>query len=357
MSNSTVSKLDFYRDFILSMISIVFGRLYPSLKVPFVDLSSNTAIITGGNSGIGLQIALEMARQGATVYLACRNPSKAMQAASEIAQRIPASSGHVHVLSLDTSSLSSVRSFAEMVRNLNTKIDLLFHNAGIGGSTPGKDFTSEGFPLHYTTNFLGSFLLTHLLEPYLADDARVILTSSTGQYNGTFSSTFSLNSIKEHLEPGFHAPVAAVKAGKTTADSDVYFAFTKLLQDHIDRKAKEAGNKPKRIVHAFAPGFTMTPIFGKYTVKNFWDDPPFWILTVTTFLATDVSQGAATAVWLASTQDDVVVGEGNGGGYWDRITRRLSSVDMMDQDIVERMWLRWEADAGIDGGDDGLQAL
>jgi NAD(P)-dependent dehydrogenase (short-subunit alcohol dehydrogenase family) len=355
MSNNTASRLAFMRDLILSMITLACGRLYPTLKPPPADLTGKVAVITGANSGIGLQIALEMARQGATVYLACRNPSKAVEAASQVTTRVPASIDRVKTLSLDTSSLSSVREFVETWKYFNTEIDLLFHNAGISGPPNGQTFTTEGFPTIYATNFLGSFLLTYLLEPYLSEDARVTLTSSTGQYSGAFSTTFSLGSTKERLEPGFHVPVAAVKAGAHANDSVAYgnskamqAAFARLLQDHFDRKANEAGKQNRRVAHAFSPGFTHTPIFAKTTVKTIWDDPLFWILTVTTFLATDVSQGAATGVWLASTQDRDVVGRGMGGGYWDRMTRRLSSVDMMSKEKLERLWVRWEADAGVE---------
>ena len=66
-----------------------------------------------------------------------------------------------------------------------------------------------------------------------------------------------------------------------------------------------------------------------------------------TVLAVDVSQGAATGVWLACTNDEAVGGQGMGGGYWYRMTRRLSNIDMMTKETVERFWVRWEADAGV----------
>ena len=64
-------------------------------------------------------------------------------------------------------------------------------------------------------------------------------------------------------------------------------------------------------------------------------------------LATDVSQGAATGVWLATTRDKVIAGVGIDGGYWESMTRRATMVDLMGTEMLERFWIRWEADAGI----------
>ena len=337
------------------MIDLAFGGFFPTLTVPPANLTGKIAIITGANSGIGLQIARCIARQGATVYLACRNTSKANEAASQITSENPSCKDRVHVLSVDMSLLSSIRDFADTVKDNNLKIDLLFHNAGVVSAPAGKEFTSEGFPMLYATNFLGSFFLTHLLEPCLAPDARVIFTSSTGQYSGGFSSTFSLQSIKDRLEPGFHVRVRALKDSGSPPDGATYAqtkcmqaAFAKLLQSHFDRIDKDSGNQARRVAHAFSPGFTMTPIFEHVSAKSLWEDPTFWILKATTALATNVSQGAATAVWLAGTMENEVVDVGHGGGYWLRMTRRLSNADMMSQSTLERLWVRWEADCGIE---------
>ena len=355
MSAPVPSRFDYLRDLTLSIAALALGRLYSTLKPPPADLYGKVAIVTGGNSGIGLEIAHELARRGCTIYLACRNISKAEAAVSGIVSQVTGSGGRVEALVLDTSSLDSVRGFARNWKTLNTKIDLLFHNAGIGTAPAGQEFSPDGFPVIYETNFLGSFLLTHLLEPHFAPGVRIIMTSSSSQYTSSFTSTFSLGRIVGNLEPGFHVPAGAVKPKNPSRDSAVYtqtkamqVAFAKLVQSHFDRKAAEAGLASRRIAHAFSPGFTATPIFGQLTETGFFADPPFWLLKMTnTVLATDVSQGAATGVYLACSDDEAVVGKGAGGGYWDRMTRRISNIDMMSKDLVERFWVRWEADAGV----------
>ena len=354
MSNSTVSRVEVYRDYALSMLVVVCGRLYPTLHLPAADLRGKTAVVTGANSGIGLYTAHELVRMNATVYLACRNGSKAQEAVSQITSAIPNSVGRVKTLTLDTSSLSSVRECAREWKNAKSNIDILFHNAGIAYVPARERFTLDGFPLIYATNMLGSFLLTHLLVPYLSADARIIFNSSTANYFCDFTSTFSLRAVRHCMEPGFHAPKAAVKSDGDASDSATYgnvkamqLAFAKLLQHRWDAAAKASGTKNRRSVHAFTPGYTMTPIVAKLAPRSLWEDLPFWMLTVTTYLATDVSQGAATAVWLATTNDEAVIGEGMGGGYWDRMTRRVTKVHLMSRERLEQFWIRWEADAGV----------
>lgn len=129
-------------------------------------------------------------------------------------------------------------------------------------------------------------------------------------------------------------------------------AFAALLQNRFDRSAAAAGTGPtegRRIAHAFNPGFVRTDIFDKAGDFTFFAEPYYWLLKrIMPVVAVDAGQGAATAVWLACTEKESVVGEGRGGGYWDRMTRRLSSVDMMRKEDVERFWVRWEADAEIE---------
>ena len=354
MTASTASRFAVARDIAWALLALVFGRLYPTLKTPPTDLTGKVTIITGGNSGIGLAIALALARQGSTVYLACRSMSKAEKAISQITSQVPAAKENVKALILDTSSLDSVRAFATNWKRLSTRIDLLFLNAGIGAPPAGQKFSVDGFPLVYATNFLGSFLLTYLLEPHLSNYARVILTSSLGHYFTSFSPNFSLNSKRETAEPGFHFPGSSSEGASGEwayyQTKAMQVVFAKLLQDHFDRKAAEAGvtTGHRRIVHAFAPGFVNTPIL-ECLKPGVFPNPVGWFLyMMIDVIGVDPGQGAVTGVWLACTKDLAVVEEGSRGGYWDRMSRRVSTVDLMNQDEVERFWVRWEADAGIE---------
>ena len=142
-------------------------------------------------------------------------------------------------------------------------------------------------------------------------------------------------------------------------------AFARLLQQRWDKQAsksdadseQEVVVKGRRTAHAFTPAFTMTPIFGKFQTGSSFlvdllKDPIFAMLAVTTFLATHVSQGAMTGLWLASAPAVEIAKQdtfGNGGGgFWDRMARKVSIADVMSERFLARLWKRWEADAGID---------
>jgi hypothetical protein len=141
------------------------------------DQRGRTAIVTGANSGIGLEAAAVLAARGAHVILACRDAAKAKTAQEEIARRHGDAS--VEVRALDLASLASVRAFAESVRDDVPRLDLLVNNAGVM-AIPRRT-TSDGFEMQLGTNHLGHFALTALLIDRLAatPGARVVTISST----------------------------------------------------------------------------------------------------------------------------------------------------------------------------------
>jgi NAD(P)-dependent dehydrogenase (short-subunit alcohol dehydrogenase family) len=131
------------------------------------SFAGRTAIVTGGNAGLGEVTARELARVGAHVILAVRDIEKGKAAASRMTG---AETGQVEVRPLDLQDLSSVRDFADGV----DAVDVLVNNAGI----MAVDFalTADGFERHIGTNHLGHFALTNLLLPKLTD--RVVTVSS-----------------------------------------------------------------------------------------------------------------------------------------------------------------------------------
>jgi NAD(P)-dependent dehydrogenase (short-subunit alcohol dehydrogenase family) len=140
------------------------------------DQSGRIAVVTGANSGLGLVIARELAREGALVVLACRNMEKGRAALADVAAA--ASGPEPELEELDLASLSSVRSFAERFKAGHDHLDLLINNAGVMASP--RRHTADGFELHLGTNHLGHFALTNLLLPLMEgrDDARVVTLSS-----------------------------------------------------------------------------------------------------------------------------------------------------------------------------------
>ncbi|MEH6738084.1 MAG: SDR family NAD(P)-dependent oxidoreductase [Sulfitobacter sp.] len=131
-----------------------------------------TILITGGNSGIGYYAALALAKAGAHVVIAGRNPGRIEQAIKSIEAEGVA--GHVEARIVDLASLASVKQFSEQFRISHPKLDVLINNAGVMMPPEGK--TEDGFGV----NFLGHFALTGLLFDRLQSTAgsRVVTLSS-----------------------------------------------------------------------------------------------------------------------------------------------------------------------------------
>lgn len=141
-----------------------------------LDLTGRTYVVTGGNSGIGLSTVEQLAKQGATVVLACRRTAEGERARAEIVAR--GVRGRVEVSELDLASLASVRAFAERVLAAHPAIHGLVNNAGVMNTPRGK--TKDGFETQFGTNHLGHFLLTELLLERLKTSApaRIVNLSS-----------------------------------------------------------------------------------------------------------------------------------------------------------------------------------
>ena len=144
--------------------------------------SGRVAVVTGANSGIGHEAALQLARVGANVVLACRNAEKGAAAKRKIEEAAPSSV--VSVEALDLGSLASVRAFAERFVATHDRLDLLLNNAGV--MAPPRQMTSDGFELQFGTNHLGHFALTGLLIDKMEgrEGARVVIVSSGAHRTG-----------------------------------------------------------------------------------------------------------------------------------------------------------------------------
>lgn len=140
------------------------------------DQTGRIAIVTGANSGIGLETARTLAQKGAHVVLACRNKENGEAACADITQGDP--QAKVEFQHLDLSSLASVKNFAASFTTAHQRLDLLINNAGLMMPPLGR--TVDGFELQFGTNHLGHFALTgQLLRTLLqTDGSRVVTVSS-----------------------------------------------------------------------------------------------------------------------------------------------------------------------------------
>jgi NAD(P)-dependent dehydrogenase (short-subunit alcohol dehydrogenase family) len=144
--------------------------------------AGRTAVITGANSGLGLEAARVLAQRGAAVVLACRDLAKAKDATDQI--RAAAPGAELSTVRLDLGSLASIREAAEELRAGHDRLDLLINNAGLMMTPHGR--TEDGFELQLGTNHLGHFALTGLLLDRMLEvpGSRVVTVSSNGHRLG-----------------------------------------------------------------------------------------------------------------------------------------------------------------------------
>lgn len=183
-------------------------------------LDGHTAIITGANSGLGLQTALALARKGAAVTLACRDAERGAEAVRTVRQET--GSSQVWLCRLDLGDLSSVREFAA---GWDGPLNLLINNAGVM-ATPRKQ-TADGFEQQLGINHLGHFALTGLMlgALRLADGARVVTVSSLAHKRGIIN-------FDDLLSRDRYRPWAAYNQSKL---ANLFFTM------ELDRRLRAAG--------------------------------------------------------------------------------------------------------------------
>jgi NAD(P)-dependent dehydrogenase (short-subunit alcohol dehydrogenase family) len=228
------------------------------------SFAGRTAIVTGANSGLGAVTARELARVGAKVILAVRNPGRGEAAAREM-------TGDIEVRQLDLQNLASVRQFAD---GIDRDIDVLVNNAGI--MAVPHAVTSDGFESQIGTNHLGHFALTNLLLPKVTD--RVVTVSSLMHYMG-YVSLRDLNWTSRPYS-------AWVAYGQSKLAN---LLFTSELQ----RRLQAAGSKLRAV--AAHPGYSHTNLQG-HSGHRIGDA----LMSVGNRLASDADFGARQTLYAVS---------------------------------------------------------
>ena len=211
------------------------------------SLAGKRVLITGANSGIGYHAALKLARKGAHVVLACRDPQRGEDALARLDADSPGA--HAELAILDLASLSSVRDFARKQLAERRPLHILINNAGVM-APPKRLETVDGFELQFGTNVLGHFALTALLMPALEraaaesnDRPRIVTIASIAHKRGqlNFNDLHSKNS---------YGPMRAYQQSKL---ANLLFAF------ELDRRLRDANSRIMSI--AAHPGVADTNLF------------------------------------------------------------------------------------------------
>lgn len=273
-------------------------------KVP--DQAGRTFVITGANSGIGLQAAKVLAARGAQVVMACRNLDKAKKAQEEILRSSPDAT--LWVVSLDLSDLDSVRVCSEEILERCPAIDVLINNAGIM-AIPRRE-TAQGFEMQLGTNHLGHFALTGLLFPRLRETAqRVVTISSQAHRMG------ELHFDDLQLERSY---------GEWRS-----YGQSKLANLLFARELGRRFEGSQKVALAVHPGVIATNL-GRHI--GFMAN--IFFAVANPIALKDIPQGAATQCWAAVHPDAAA----HNGAYLADCNPRSSSKHGSDLTLAARLW-------------------
>lgn len=151
-------------------------KLWIDNKTKNVDLTGKTYIVTGANSGVGLETTRQLIKQGAHVVMACRR----IDAGKEVAKSFEGLKGSFDVLKLDLADLSSVKEFVSNFLEKYSELHGLDCNAGMVSMGREVTRTKDGFEMSIGVSYFGHFLLTELLLDILkkSGPSRIVLLSS-----------------------------------------------------------------------------------------------------------------------------------------------------------------------------------
>lgn len=290
------------------------------------DQSGRVVVVTGSNTGLGLDTARVLAERGAQVVLAVRNVDKGEAACEKIRQSVP--NAEVSTQRLDLGSLESVRTASAELRAAHPRIDLLINNAAV--AFPPKTTTPDGFELQFGTNHLGHFALTGLLLENMLDvgGARVVVVASLDHKLGG-----AIHFDDLQWERRYSSALAYAQSKL----ANLMFCY------EFHRRLVKSG-APLMTVAAH-PGYSHSELF-----RNMWKPVQAMMKFSDLFIGQDPAKGALPQLY-AATMPDV-----QGGQYWGPDgflemagypTLVRSSKKSYDQQAQERLWTVSEELTGV----------
>jgi NAD(P)-dependent dehydrogenase (short-subunit alcohol dehydrogenase family) len=264
-------------------------------------------LITGGNSGMGKATAIELAKQGAVVVIACRNKERGEKALLEI--KAESNSENIHLMLLNLADLNDIRRFVTEFKNKYGKLNILINNAGV--ILPGRHETVDGFELQFGVNHIGHFLLTNLLLDLIIKSApsRIVNLASGAHKAGKIY--FEDVNLKNNYN--------LIRAYAQSKLANILFTYElseRLKGEEVTANCVHPGAVATQMGINRKTGFgtLITTI-----LKPFFQTP---------------AEGASTAIYLAASKDV----EGVTGKYYYRKKPVSSSKVSYNRNLAEKLW-------------------
>ena len=272
---------------------------------PTDSFAHKTVLITGANTGLGFEAALKFARLRAShLILAVRSTSKGETAKAAIVSRTGYPASQIEIMSLDASSFTSVRSFAQEVSTRMDHLDIVLLNAGV--AAPSYEKSTEGWEMSLQVNVLSTALLAILLLPTLRKTART--TSSLPHLEITGSVAFM--DLKPELlksDPG--EPLLDRLNQEASFNMVTQYAISKLLVMYIEQglaeKVRSPDGKLEVAVVVSCPGLCKSDLGRKFP----------WFIKLPTYLFQTIFARTSEAGSRTLVSGACVGSEGH-GKFW-----------------------------------------
>ncbi len=280
--------------------------------------SGHSAVITG-TGGLGYEGALALARAGANVVIAGRNPQKGAEAVAAIKHAAPRA--QIRFGQVDLANLVSVAAFARQLAQEQDSLDLLINNAGVM-TPPDRRTTSDGFELQFGTNYLGHFALTAHVLPLLkkGQKPRVVTLGSVAARSG------AINFDDLQAERSYR-PMPVYSQSKLAC---IMFAF------ELSRRSKAAGWGVESL--AAHPGISRTDLIPNGAGRS---SAAARVRRFLPFLFQPASQGALPTLYAATdpaARDGAYYGPDKLGGTRGYPTEEKPPRQALDSAVSARLW-------------------
>lgn len=322
---------------------------------PFIpqpqSLQGKLILITGGNTGLGLESAKRLAAAGATIILTSRNSVKGEKAVQSVKDYVLDNTGvennNVYTLQLDLCDLQSVKNFPQLVKECDgfksiNHIDVLINNAGVM-AVPDLQITKDGYEKTFQSNHLGHFALTGLLTPFLNPQGSRIVNVSSMAYL-IASKGLDMSNLNGEVE---YKPWDAY--GRSKLEN---ILFTTELQ----RRAKNAEKKITAV--ALHPGAVRTDlpryIIGEDKFVSMQDAAPTLVdelkVLPLMYFTKGVDRGASSQIYLSSFQGGKDEDDRIGGKFFFNMKEMNLQPAALDGEKAKELWKRSEDMTGVKFG-------